>query len=246
MKYKTINKILIFFFLVMSSTQFVAAQGALAIQILPVFNGKPLQLNEKMYRTENGDSVSIETFKFYMSSLKLLNDHTVYQEPNSYHLVDSEDSNSLYFKIEQIPSGIYSSLSFNIGVDSVASVSGALGGDLDPTLGMYWAWNTGYINAKLVGSSPSCNTIHNQFEFHIGGYKEPYLMLRKVQIPLRECTIKDGLTQTIILQADVATWFSGIHLTSLNNVVLPSVEALKIADYYMEMFHDSSNIAEKK
>jgi len=226
--------------LMIVSIQFATAQGALGLQIIPVFNGKPLILNDKMYGTENGDSVSIEVFKFYMSSISLRNESKRFAEKSSYHLVDAEDSSSLNFKIENIPEAEYSLLTFNIGVDSTASVSGAMGGALDPSLGMYWAWNTGYIDAKLVGHSPSCNTMHHQFDFHIGGYKEPYITLRKVTLPLTACVISKGHTTLLTLNVDVATWFSGIHLTAMNNVVIPSLEALKIADNYMEMFENNT------
>lgn len=230
--------------MILPHLKYASAQGAISIQIYPVFKGKKLVLKEKMYETDQGDFVSIEEFKFYMSALTFLHNRSVFKELNSYHLIDIEDSNSLFYKVENLPEGNYESFQFNIGVDSTASVSGALDGALDPTLGMYWAWNTGYINAKLVGTSPSCKTLHNQFEFHIGGYKEPYIALRKVSIPISNITIEKGKTSNLVLYVDVSKWFTGIHLTALNNVVLPSVEALRMADNYMEMFSTSLNADE--
>jgi hypothetical protein len=40
---------------------------------------------------------------------------------------------------------------------------------------------------------------------------------------------------------DVATWFNDIHLSSINNVVAPSKEAMQIADNYMNMFQISQS-----
>ena len=57
---------------------------------------------------------------------------------------------------------------FQIGIDSLTNVSGDLDGDLDPALGMYWAWNSGYINMKLEGKSSSCKSVKKEFQFHIG------------------------------------------------------------------------------
>ena len=66
----------------------------------------------------------------------------------------------------QIPSNIpFSKLKFQLGIDSLTNVSGAMGGDLDPTKGMYWTWQSGYINMKIEGKSNSCKTRKNQFQF---------------------------------------------------------------------------------
>ena len=211
------------------------AQGDLSIIIHPVFNGKPLLLNEGQYITGTGDTITIEEFRFYMSHPRMINQEYVYHEEKSYHLPDASDSLSLHFVINRIPSGHYSSFDFMIGVDSMASVSGAMDGALDPTLGMYWAWNTGYINAKLTGHSPVCKTLHHAFEFHIGGYLPPYQTIRKVSLPV-DLNISSGKTSSLDIDADVAVWFRNIRLFALNNVVIPSKEAMKIADNYMEMF----------
>ena len=78
------------------------------------------------------------------------------------------------------------SISFCIGIDSLASVSGALSGDLDPSNGMYWAWQSGYINMKIEGTSSSCKTRKNSFNFHIGGYLKPYNAIKKIEIPINK------------------------------------------------------------
>jgi len=43
-------------------------------------------------------------------------------------------------------------------VDSLANVSGAMSNDLDATKGMYWSWQSGFINLKIEGKSASCKT----------------------------------------------------------------------------------------
>jgi hypothetical protein len=63
---------------------------------------------------------------------------------------DENDSNALCL---EIPDDIeFDAIQFNLGLDSLTNVSGALGGDLDPTKGMYWTWQNGYVNFKLQGS----------------------------------------------------------------------------------------------
>ena len=122
-------------------------------------------------------------------------------------------------------------LTFNIGVDSLANVSGAMSGDLDPIKGMYWAWNTGYINAKIEGKSSSCHTRKNVFEFHIGGHLPPFQTMRKVKL-----LAKDTESTVFTIETDVRQWFSKIKLNEMNSVLLPNKTAMMMADNYAQMF----------
>lgn len=218
------------------SVQSIYSQGSIRLVFQPVFDGKPLILNDKKYLTSGMDSVSIEEFNVYISSLKLKDERIAFTEKNSYHLIKADDSSSLLVEIKDVPFGTYQALKFDIGVDSLSNVSGALGGALDPSLGMYWSWNTGYINAKLTGHSSSCNTPHNAFEFHIGGYMQPFTTLRSVTLPLNKMTVDAKQINTITISFDAANWFSQIHLIAMNKVVQPSLEAMRMADNYMDMF----------
>ena len=74
----------------------------------------------------------------------------------------------------------FNTIAFNLGIDSITNVSGAQGGDLDPTKGMYWAWQSGFINIKLQGTSNSCPPPKNEFEFHLGGYQYPFNSLQTI------------------------------------------------------------------
>ena len=211
----------------------------LFIKINPVFDSKPLVLDDQNYITANGDTMSIEILKFYLSNFKLISKDNRAPEKNSYHLVDAEDSSSLYFEVNNIPAGIYHQLQFDIGVDSLANVSGAMSGALDPIHGMYWAWNTGYINAKLVGHSRACKTLHQQFDFHIGGYMKPYNSLREVALNLDGLQILSSGSATIVLILDISQWFKApktINLANTNDIVIPGKAAMMMADNYMDMF----------
>ena len=80
------------------------------------------------------------------------------------------------------PDLTYDQLAFDIGIDSITNVSGAMGGDLDPTKGMYWTWQSGYINFKLEGTSPDCPARKNEFQFHLGGYAYPNASVQKIAL----------------------------------------------------------------
>jgi hypothetical protein len=192
------------------------------IEIKPVFGKKKLVLEKENYITSLGDTLSVSRLRFYISSVQLIfGDGKIFNEKNSYHLIDVEEAETLKLKLKNIPEGKITNLKFNIGVDSTASVSGALDGDLDPIKGMYWAWNSGYINAKLEGKSNQCKTSHNEFEFHIGGYLSPN---------------KTASNPTIVVLSDVAYWFNDISLQKNNSIVTPGSNAVKMADRYAKMF----------
>lgn len=119
-----------------------------------------------------GDSIQISQFKIYLSNIRFLNEgKTVYKLKNQYHLVDFSDESTTVFSHNIPAKKAYDQVVIGIGVDSVKSVSGAFGGDLDPTNGMYWAWNSGYINWKMEGTIEGIPTRGNQFQCHIGGYQ---------------------------------------------------------------------------
>lgn len=203
-----------------------------SIRVETVFGNELLQLNTKKYVNENNDTLTVESFRFYLSNFTVYSKGKKQVVKNSYFLIDAEKEEGKKIVLTNLSFTSVDSLDFYIGVDSVACVSGALDGALDPTLGMFWAWNTGYIHAKLEGKSNSCKTLHHAYEFHIGGYLQPYN-------PLRKITIRTNGTNAIQLKADAAKWFSGrqkINLKEFNSVMFPCKNALVVADNYAEMF----------
>lgn len=213
--------------------------GKLWVTVVPMFNEKKLQLENTRYVNGNGDSLYIDAFRCYLSQFKIGStiDESI---PGGYHLVDASEPASHTFYIKNITPGTYDSLQFIIGVDSFANVAGGLGGDLDPAKGMYWAWNTGYIMAKLEGHAQVCKTLHHEFQFHIGGYLPPYNAARNVTLHLQTpLIIMDGSTSSVTIQANVATWFDGathVNLAQTNDVVMPCAASVAIANNYAHMF----------
>ena len=110
------------------------------------------------------------------------------------------------------------------------SVSGALAGDLDPTNGMYWAWQSGYINFKIEGNSSSCKTRKNQFFFHVGGYKKPNYSLKMITL---DVLIPKS---TIDITINLKDFFSKINLGKTNSIMIPGKSAMELADYYSKLF----------
>jgi hypothetical protein len=211
---------------------FAADKRDVTIQLQPNFGGKPLVLSTHTYVSSQGDTLSIDRMRFYLSAFVLeMENGEKYSEPNSFHLIDAEESSSYSFVLKNVPAGKIVSMSFNIGIDSITSVSGAMGGDLDPVKGMYWAWNSGYINAKLEGRCRSFNGKKSEpFEFHIGGYMQPHYAIRSVTMNVRE------QLNTISLLPDIATWFNGWNKQQEKSIMIPGRAAMRVADRYSKMF----------
>jgi hypothetical protein len=219
------------------------------LKLMPVFNGKPLELRDKEYITDQNDTISIHLFKFYLSNLNLeASTKLNYPKRRNSYLIDVEDTITLTLKINEIPTSYYNGINFLIGVDSLTNISGALDGDLDPIKGMYWAWNTGYISAKLEGTFKNKNSSKNKFEFHIGGYQQPYTSSRAVSISFDEIKLQECDTLIVNCYVDLAVWFSGnetLPLNKLNTVVHPCKASYEMANKYAEMIKYQSNYIHK-
>jgi hypothetical protein len=206
-------------------------ESAFKITFSPYYGNSRLALNT-LYINKAGDSLYVEGFKFYTSNYAIKEKGKWKKLKNTYFLFNAEDSLSKNITLIIPSSTKIDSLRFLIGVDSLACVSGAMSGALDPLHGMFWTWNTGYINAKLEGHSNSCKTLHHAFEFHIGGYMQPYNTLREVKI-----AIKNTVQTNIRVMAD--KFMDGketISLKKINSVVTPGKEAVMLANNYSDMF----------
>lgn len=203
------------------------------IVIQPKFYSSTLELHKDYYSTQN-DTIRFETLKFYLSDIQInYTNESFYKELNSCHLIDLENLETKSFPISIQKKLEIKSITFQIGIDSLASVSGAMEGDLDATKGMYWAWQSGFINMKIEGNSPSCKTRKNKFQFHIGGYLEPYYAMRTIEIPIEKSLNPKNKLNLIM---DLGKLFSEISLKETNTIMIPGKEAIKIADLTSKLF----------
>ena len=198
----------------------------------------------KSYLNHFNESYTVKTFKFYIHGVQFINTDSgrVYEaNKGDYFLVNCADSASSLVKVAVLPFK-YNRIAFTIGVDSARNVSGAQTGALDPTQGMFWTWNTGYIMAKLEGNSPASSAPGQMFEYHIGGFKTGESVLRKVTLlmPFEEIMdLKGGQTAEVTITADVNAWFYNPHDIKLSvnpAVMTPGALAMQVAENYSKMF----------
>lgn len=177
-----------------------------------------------------GDSITIETLRFYISSVELLqNDKVVFKEQNSFHLLDVALPETMRVTLKPETTVQYDKIKFNLGIDSATNTAGILGGDLDPVKGMYWTWQSGYINIKIEGSSPKCKTRKNEFQFHLGGYLAPYNSLQEI-------TLAAQSEKNITVNIDLSRFFEAIDLSGQNHIMSPGKEAMTLSEAAAKMF----------
>ncbi|MEP7196350.1 MAG: MbnP family protein [Saprospiraceae bacterium] len=216
-------------FLVVAS--FTTAQSKLVqINIKSVYADYVIVLKDTGFSLNDSDHLSIDLIKFYLSGFQFFkNGKPVFKEENSYHLVLPAESNPFIINILNKNSQDFDEVQFNLGIDSITNVSGALGGDLDPTRGMYWTWSSGYINIKLEGRSDLCSSKTKDFQFHLGGYQSPFSTLKKVKLKVENSSI-------INIQLDIKNLLDQIELKKLDHIMSPSEEAVRISNIVANSF----------
>ena len=226
---KGLHSVFLFLFCFQVHSQ---SSDSLAVNFHLEFDKLPLELNKK-YISKANDTLSIETFRCYISNIQIqYSDNSVFTQKDSYHLLDLENPNSFKIPITKKNDKLISKITFNIGIDSVTNNSGALTGDLDPIKGMYWAWQSGYVNMKIEGKSSSCKNRKNEFQFHIGGYLQPYYSMRKL-----EFNFNDNSNGNVNIGIDLNDFFSNINLSQTNSIMIPGKEAMRLANYTTKMFY---------
>ena len=189
------------------------------LKIIPTWNKKPLELKH-VYLNQNNDSISFSTLKIYFSDFrfkdKISGRITSIDTLIFYDLADS----STHSFFNDLNLSNYESVDFTLGLESSKNVSGELENAYDPLLGMYWAWNTGYINLKIMGESSAVPTNSHEFEFHLGGYRSPFATAQTIQIDLNDQYI----------YFDLEKLFSeSINLTKNHHIMMPCKDAFLIS-----------------
>jgi len=188
------------------------AQDEVDVQFGLTFRGVPVQKGV-WYTTQSKDSVQFETLKFFVSqtpenkkdllvrNVKLID----WSVPESQHMMMVLNDKK--------------ELEFTFGLDSIFHVSDIMDGDLDPSLGMYWAWQSGYVQLKVEGVSPNSKTRNNKFQFHIGGYLHPYSVSRLYNFG-------SVSSEKILIELDLWTLFGTLQLNEKSEIMIPGKEAI--------------------
>lgn len=173
----------------------------------------------------SGVNYNIDALKFYVSDVcfQYKNGDSLLIKKNV--LVDVLDSNSNVIFPDKRLIGL-SRITFSIGVDSSKTMEGVFNGDLDPAKGMFWSWQSGYINFKLE--------YHNQenveHDFHIGGFMGKYNSYRTLSYEIPT----DKIIQNI--NFDIGYFMKFIQSKEIENVMSPNGKSIAIVNEFENFF----------
>ncbi|MEN9944039.1 MAG: hypothetical protein RLZZ91_2040, partial [Bacteroidota bacterium] len=140
------------------------------------------QFNFKKTPLDYADSLlHVELLKCYVGHIEILdiNRQVIGKDSVAYRLLDFSNRNSLNFSIP-INNQKASYIRLTLGVDSVTNAAGVHCCALDPANGMYWSWQSGYIQFKLEGKEKDGNALN----LHLGGFSNANMSSITDEIPI--------------------------------------------------------------
>lgn len=172
----------------------------------------------------NQSKLKVTKWQCYLSHFIFYNNAGDSIVDNNYYLVDLSQSNSLQLDVPSLEG--YSKVSFAIGVDSMKTMEGVMDDDLDPIKGMFWTWQSGYINFKVELEDEK----GDEYNYHIGGFSGKQNSFRQLHF-----TMSPNTTITSI-QFDMNKFISFCHKNQYKNVMSPGEKSSKMADHYIDFF----------
>lgn len=177
----------------------------------------------------NEKSVQLEQARFYLSKFEFYqNGRLVAVDRTEAYLVDFEIDSTRRISFRDIQPAQIDEIRFLFGIDSITNTSGAMTGALDPMYGMYWSWQSGYINCKLEGIVLTPE--REAFQLHLGGYTSPFLGAQRI-------VLKNSKTGTAQLNIDLNTLMEEVILPKSNlHVMSPCIKAVEYAQILAKSF----------
>jgi len=177
---------------------------------------------------------SLTVFRFYVSDLRITKDRNKsWKAPKKHYLIDfdRETNGQDVIKLELPHDFKTGQIEFVLGIDSKTSAEGIGEGALDPVNGMYWTWQSGYINFKMEGVSKNIPSRKNRFQLHLGGFRKPYISAQKVDLNY----IHKGTSAMICF--DLSVFMNALDLYTQHTIMSPSKEAVALSKLAKSCFY---------
>jgi len=166
----------------------------------------PVLLGE-WQKSDSNVSVRIDKLRWYVSL------PTAGKKGSKAWLLDLADSASLD---QQMSRPVNNKISLLFGIDSTIQVGGVGTGALDPLRGMYWTWQTGYVQWKMEGAI-RVDGVESPLELHLGGFDGA----TKSQSMLSDYLIYPT-TNSVIAQWDILPFLAEVVHQKKYGVMSPS------------------------
>ena len=189
------------------------------------YAGEALEVG-RAYKLENGDEVVFESLRFYLSDIQV---ERAGDQPLAVGGKDIEDPKSLEVALDPAAANGLDVLSFSLGIDPATQQAGAMGGDLDPANGMYWAWQSGYIHFKLEGSTAACPARNHKFQFHLGGFMAPNNSVQTIRLPFHP-------NAETVIELPIDQFLRQFDLSKEYEVMRPCARAVELSARLGQLF----------
>lgn len=144
------------------------------LRVQPTINGEPLALNQ-IYQTADNNSVRVETFKFYMSNVRLVREDDTELQLTDLALFDFDpDVNRNELSFDTSPD-TYKAVRFYLGLSPEQNLEDPAQFEKEHPLSvdqnMHWDWNSKYIFVKFDGridTTGAATTFNHNFAYHCG------------------------------------------------------------------------------
>lgn len=158
-------------------------------------------------KSDSNVSVRIDKLRWYVSL------PPAGKKGSKAWLLDLADSASLD---QQMSRPVNNKISLLFGIDSTIQVGGVGTGALDPLRGMYWTWQTGYVQWKMEGAI-RVDGVESPLELHLGGFDGA----TKSQSMLSDYLIYPT-TNSVIAQWDILPFLAEVVRRKKFGVMSPS------------------------
>lgn len=162
--------------------------------------GVPINTVVNEYTNAYGNKYTVSLLKYYVTNIILIDENKREYLAKNYNLIDLNEPTQNTITLKNIPLAKYVKMKFILGVDSARNTSGVQDGFLDPSYGMIWTWNTGYIFFKHEGNYVNTENVTKPLRLHLGtaparGFVEVALPLLNINTTLKNITIDFDLNK---------------------------------------------------
>jgi endonuclease/exonuclease/phosphatase family metal-dependent hydrolase len=177
----------------------------------------------------------VETLKYYVGHIELLDmdKQIIGRDSVTYRLIDFNTSSSLNFSINS-NSSYASYVRLTLGVDSTTNAAGVHCCALDPANGMYWSWQSGYIQFKLEGKQKDGTALN----LHLGGFSNAHMSSITDEIPIHRWVTTGPLLppnerqKGILVELDLSTFIELVNANKEYSLMSPNS---RVQEYIREL-----------
>jgi len=201
-------------------SEFEKTQLSIDFHVCFVYDNHPLSDTKEL---------EVRNLKCYIGNIKAVkNDGRLVGFDAGYRLLDYNNPASLQWNylVNEVPE----KLIFNLGVDSLTNAEGVHGDDLDPSKGMYWSWQSGYIQFKFEGRWNG-----KEYSLHLGGFERAnfssreHVQLISPRLSLPSLNTK-AVAKSTTLYIDIKPFLDFATSSEINKLMSPSPATTQFMD----------------